>query len=214
MSMKAVVTGATGLVGREVVKLLLEDKAFKEVIIYVRRPYDISHKKLKVVQGELGEMSSRRDELRGDVYFSCLGTTIKTAGSQENFRKVDFHGVMSIARIAFNFKAKKFLTISANGAHSQSRIFYNRVKGEAEKALKDIGFSSLVILRPGLLIGDREEKRTGEKFAITSYRVLRHVMTAKFRKKVATSVEVLAQRMVDEAKSDVTGLHIVEAQDI
>lgn len=159
-------------------------------------------------------MSSKREELRGDVYFSCLGTTIKTAGSQENFRKVDFHGVMSIARIAYNFKAKKFLTVSASGAHSQSRIFYNRVKGEAEKALKDIGFTSLVILRPGLLIGDRDEKRTGEKFAITSFKVLRHVMTSKFRKKVATSVDVFAQRMVDEAKAETSGLVIVEAADI
>lgn len=212
--MKVIVTGATGLVGHEVVKLLLEDEAFNEVVVYVRRPYDIHHDKLRVVQGELSELSSKRDDLRGDIYISCLGTTIKAAGSQENFRKVDFFGVMSFARIAFSHKAKKFLTISASGAHSQSKIFYNRVKGETEKALKDIGFTSLVIFRPGLLVGERTEKRTGEKFAITSFRVLRHIMPEKLERRLGTSVTVLARRIVDDAKSEDSGLQIVESQDI
>ena len=212
--MKAIVTGATGLVGKELVKLLLGDDEFREVVVYVRRPYDLSHEKLRVVQGELSEMSSKRDELRGDVYFSCLGTTIKTAGSQENFRKVDFFGVMSFARIAFNFKAQKFIVISASGAHSQSKIFYNRVKGETEKALKDIGFPSLVIFRPGLLIGDRSEKRTGEKIAITTFSFLRHVLPEKMERKMATSVNVLANHMIREAKSESSGLRIIESQDI
>lgn len=212
--MKAIVAGATGLVGKELVKLLLEDDEFREVVVYVRRPYDLAHDKLRVVQGELSGMSARRDELKGDVYFCCLGTTIKTAGSQENFRKVDFFGVMTFARIAFNFKARKFITISASGAHSQSKIFYNRVKGETEKALKDIGFTSLVIFRPGLLVGERAEKRTAEKVAITAFSFLRHVLPDKVERKMATPVTILARHMIQEARSETSGLRIIESQDI
>jgi uncharacterized protein YbjT (DUF2867 family) len=210
--MIAIVVGATGLVGKELVKLLLEDPTFTQVVIYVRRDPGIESPKLRVVLGELGEMNNHRDELKGDVYFSCLGTTIKTAGSQENFRKVDFHGVVSFGRIAFIHKARKVIVVSASGAHSQSRIFYNRVKGETEKALKDLRLQSLVIFRPGLLIGDRAEKRTGEKIGIEAFRLLRHVLPVKTTKAIGTEVSVLAAHMIDEAKSEKTGVQIIEAR--
>src|SRR6478672_9521313 len=128
--MKAIVAGATGLVGSELVKELLADPSFKEIIVYSRKALAMNDDRLKVIIGELGQMSSHRDELKGDIYFSCLGTTIKTAGSQESFRKVDFHGVVSFGRIAFTHKAKKMIVVSASGADSQSKIFYSRVKGD------------------------------------------------------------------------------------
>lgn len=212
--MKAIVAGATGLVGTELVKELLNDETFKEIVVYVRKPFPIENPKLKVITGELSQMNAHRDELKGDIYFSCLGTTIKTAGSQDNFRKVDFHGVVSFGRLAFTHKAQKFIVISASGAHSQSKIFYNRVKGETEKALKDLGLKSLIIFRPGLLVGQREEKRTGEKLAVQSYRVLRHVLPVKASKTLATEVPALVKRMIAEAKAEPSGLHIIESRDI
>ncbi len=212
--MKAIVAGATGLVGSELVKILLEDPDYSEVVVYSRRPLSSGNPKLKYVQGELGAMNEHSDELKGDVYFCCLGTTIKTAGSQDNFRKVDFHGVVSFGRLAFNHKAKKFLVVSASGAHSQSKFFYPRVKGEAEKALKDLKLSSLVIFRPGLLVGDREEKRTGEKIGISSFRILRHIMPTKLSKTIGTEVTHLTRRMLEESKSGNPGLQIIEAKEI
>ena len=212
--MKAIVAGATGLVGMNLVKELLEDEAFSEVVVFVRKPFPLEHAKLRIVTGELSKISSFSSELKGDVYFSCLGTTIKTAGSQDNFRKVDFHGVVSFGRLAFTHKAQKFIVISASGAHSQSKIFYNRVKGETEKALKDLGLKTLIIFRPGLLVGQREEKRTGEKLAVQSYRVLRHVLPVKASKTLATEVPVLVQRMVLASKSDASGIQIIESREI
>ncbi len=212
--MKAIVAGATGLVGSELVKLLLEDPEYSEVVVYTRRALSLENSRLKQVQGELGAMNEHRDELKGDVYFCCLGTTIKTAGSQDNFRKVDFHGVVSFGRLAFTHKAKKFLVVSASGAHSQSKLFYPRVKGEAEKALKDLKLNSLVIFRPGLLVGDRAEKRTGEKIGISSFRVLRHIMPKKLSSSIGTEVSQLTKRMLEESKAASAGLHILEAKEI
>ena len=212
--MKAIVAGATGLVGMNLVKELLEDETFKEVVVFVRKPFPLEHNKLRVVTGELSKISSFTTELKGDVYFSCLGTTIRIAGSQENFRKVDFYGIVSFGRLAFQNKAKKFLVVSANGAHSKSKIFYNRVKGETEKALKDIGFPTLVIYRPGLLVGNREEKRTGEKLAVESFRILRHILPEKLNRTIATEVSVLVKHILEDAKSESSGLRIVEAKEI
>lgn len=212
--MKAIVAGATGLVGTELVKKLLEDKSFSEVVIYSRKSPAIEDARLKVIKGELSEINAHREELKGDVYFCCLGTTIKSAGSQENFRKVDFHSIVSFGRLAFTHKASKFLVVSASGAHSQSKIFYSRVKGETEKALKDIGFLSLFIYRPGLLVGNREESRTTEKIAVESYRILRHILPEKITKSVATEVSGIVNRMIADAKTPATGLQIIESKDI
>lgn len=212
--MKAIVAGATGLVGSELVKALLANIDVKEVIAYSRRPLPFNDPRLKVVLGELSEMSAHRDELKGDIYFSCLGTTIKTAGSKEDFRKVDFHAVVSFGRIAFSHKAKKLIVVSASGARSQSKIFYSRVKGEAEKALKDLGLSALFILRPGLLIGERVEKRTVEKLSIKVFGLLRHVIPQKVGRSLGTDVNLLVSRMINISKSEETGLHFIEAADI
>ncbi len=214
LPMIAIVAGATGLVGSELVKALLTDSDFTRIIVYSRKPLTLSDERLTVIQGELGELSSHRDELKGDVYFSCLGTTIKTAGSQENFRKVDFHSVVSFGRVAFSHKAKKLIVVSASGANSQSKIFYSKVKGETEKSLKDIGLSSLVLLRPGLLIGQRDEKRTAEKISIKAFGLLKHVIPTKLSKAMGTDVRILVGHMIAEAKSDKSGIKIIEAVEI
>jgi uncharacterized protein YbjT (DUF2867 family) len=211
--MIAIVAGATGLVGSELVKELLTDADFTRIIVYSRKPLTLSDARLTVIQGELGELSSHRDELKGDVYFSCLGTTIKTAGSQDNFRKVDFHAVVSFGRISFSHKAR-MIVVSASGANSQSKIFYNKVKGETEKALKDLGLSSLVIFRPGLLIGQREEKRTAEKISIRAFGLLKHIIPVKVSRAIGTDVSTLVKHMLAEAKSGNSGLHIIEAKEI
>lgn len=210
--MKAIVVGATGLVGNELLNELLGDNEITEVVAYSRKPLSLSDRKLTVIQGELSEMNTHREKLRGDLYFSCLGTTIKTAGSQENFRKVDFHGVLSFGRIAFSHKAKRFIVVSASGANSQSKIFYSKVKGEAEKALKDLGLSSLVIFRPGLLIGDRQEKRTAEKISVKTFGILKPLLPLKLSKTIATDVSILVKHMIESAKSEKRGVEIIEAR--
>ncbi len=212
--MIAIVAGATGLVGSELVKELLADSDFTRIIVYSRKPITLTDERVTVIQGELGEMSSHLGELKGDIYFSCLGTTIKTAGSQENFRKVDFHAVVSFGRVAYSHKARKLIVVSASGANSQSKIFYSKVKGETEKALKDIGLSSLVLFRPGLLIGQREEKRTAEKISVKAFGILKHIVPLKLSKSMGTDVHILVKHMISESKSIQNGITIIEPLEI
>jgi uncharacterized protein YbjT (DUF2867 family) len=107
-----------------------------------------------------------------DEAFCCLGTTIKKAGSQEAFRAVDHDAVLAFAKAAKQAGTRSFLVVTALGADTRSRVFYNRVKGEVQEALKGVGFESLVILQPSLLLGERAESRPGERAAIVASRVL------------------------------------------
>lgn len=163
MAMKAVILGSTGLVGNLLLNLLISDDEFSEVIAFSRRPLGLRVDKLKNVVGDLSSLAKYADELRGDVYFCCLGTTIKKAGSQEAFRAVDQHAVIEFAKIAKANGARAFAVITASGSDPSSPIFYSRVKGETEEALQKLGLSSLRILRPSLLLGPRRELRLGER---------------------------------------------------
>src|SRR5688500_10362415 len=118
--MKAVIAGATGLVGSTLLEKLFKDASFTEIISITRKPLR-EHPKLKQI---LIENFSELPPVTGDVHFCCLGTTIKTAGSKDNFRKVDFDAVLNFAK-----SAKNFILVSASGANAKSPIFYNRLKG-------------------------------------------------------------------------------------
>jgi uncharacterized protein YbjT (DUF2867 family) len=214
--MKAVILGATGLVGSHVLDLLLNDPAYTEVIAVSRRSFESESSKLKeILISDLGELRSKEKHLKGDVYFCSLGTTIKEAGSKENFRKVDFFAVQEFGRIARFHGAKKFLVISAKGADETSSIFYNKVKGEMEKSLKNFDMKSLVIFRPGLLVGERKDFRLGEKVAVGVTETLAKILSERMIKKFSTNVAALAQRVVAKSKeSSAPKLEIVESPDV
>lgn len=159
--MKIVIAGATGLVGKHVLELLL-NQSQNPAIALTRKAISLNppHEN-KIINWETWEP----ENLSADVFVCTLGTTIKVAGSKENFKQVDFHYVKKFAEAAKKSNAKKFIFVSANGAYKNSLIFYNQVKGEAEVMLRDFHFDSLAILRPSLLIGEREESRPFEKWA-------------------------------------------------
>lgn len=212
--MKIILAGATGLVGHEVLDLLLKDSRVAEIIVYSRRPLNKSDPRLKVILGDLGELRDHQTELQGDVFISCLGTTIKTAGSKENFRKVDFDAIVEFAKIAKSHSAKKFILVSAQGANASSPFFYPRVKGETEEALKQLSFPALTIMRPSLLVGDRDEKRPGEEFAIKAYRLLSGVLPESLQNRLGTRVSQLAAEIVEEAMNLSPGTHTRSPADI
>jgi uncharacterized protein YbjT (DUF2867 family) len=196
--MIAVITGASGLVGSRVLQLLLTQGSISQVIALSRRPLGVSSPKLReVIVADFSELESHATALRGEVYFCCLGTTIKAAGSQAAFRRVDHDAVVGCGRIAKQHSARAFVLISAAGASPQSLVFYNRVKGEAEVALSALGLARLVIFQPGLLMGDREEPRPGERAAIHTVRALEHVIPTRFTRRFATPVSRLADRMLE-----------------
>lgn len=159
----ALLAGATGLVGREILRGLLADPGIAQVHALVRRPVADTHPKLVV---HVVDFAALPPLPAADEVYLALGTTIKVAGSQAAFRAVDFDANLAVAQAARASGARRAGLVSAMGADPQSRIFYNRVKGELEAALPALGFDGLVIARPSLLVGERaglgQPRRPGE----------------------------------------------------
>jgi len=160
----ALIAGATGLVGGFLLKRLLDAPAYDRVVAVTRRSLGISHPKLTeiVTDFEILELALAKSAIHADDAFCALGTTIRKAGSQPAFRRVDFDYVVNFARAAKAAGARRFLLVSAIGARADSSIFYSRVKGEAENAASELGFDATDIFRPGLILGERGKRRPAE----------------------------------------------------
>ncbi len=161
----ALVAGATGLVGRECLRLLAEDANVEEVRALVRKPLSVETQALGIreCRVDFDRLEEHADWFEVDWAFCALGTTMRQAGSQDAFRRVDFDYPLSVARTARTAGARHFLLVSAVGADARSKVFYNRVKGELEEAVSQLGYPSLTIARPSLLLGERSPPRIGEE---------------------------------------------------
>jgi uncharacterized protein YbjT (DUF2867 family) len=155
--------GATGLVGRELLQILLADDGIERVTVVARRSTGVTAKKLEEHILDLGEMQQHPRLFAVDAIFCALGTTIKVAGSQERFRVVDHDYPLMAARLGKQQNAAHYLLVSALGANPRSRVFYNRVKGEVERDLLQLNYPRTTIVRPSLLLGERSESRLGER---------------------------------------------------
>jgi uncharacterized protein YbjT (DUF2867 family) len=160
---RVLLLGATGLVGRELLTQLLADSEVESVRVVARRSTAISSPKLEEKIIPLDEMAQHAEFFAVDAIFCALGTTIKVAGSQEKFRVVDHDYPLAAARLGREQNAQHYLLVSATGANATSRIFYNRVKGEVERDILQLGYPHTTIARPALLLGERDEYRLGER---------------------------------------------------
>lgn len=158
----AVVAGATGVVGAALVTLLLADARYGTVKVLVRRPLNITHRKLVVLMLPEDSVEKLGAALTADDVFCCLGTTQKIAGSRAAFERVDYHLVLDIARAALAQGATQFMVVSAAGAALKSPSFYSRVKARMEEAVLDLGYPATHILRPSLLLAKRQDSRPAE----------------------------------------------------
>jgi uncharacterized protein YbjT (DUF2867 family) len=213
--MIATLIGGTGLTGSFLVRQLLADPAITKVISISRKSLEISNPKLaEVLISDLAELSSIESKSRGDLYFCCLGTTIKAAGSEENFEKVDHAAIVAFAKIARAHDAKSFTLVSAMGANANSMIFYNGIKGRTENDVRALGLRSLVIFRPALLGGPRHEFRLAERIMAKTLVPLSLILPARIQKSLVTKAETLATRMLVEGKAAPVGVHVIPAKDI
>ena len=171
----------------------------------------LTNSKLKQVVVDYEKLESYSEHFKVNCIFCCLGTTIRTAGSRDAFKKVDFTYVIESAKIGKAQGVKSFSVVSAMGANSKSRIFYNRVKGEMENALIVIGFESLQIFRPSLLLGNRKDIRRGEKVGAVISRVFSFAFIKGLKKYEPIQADLVAKAMLILAKSKVTGLQIIES---
>lgn len=201
----AVIIGATGLIGKALSKQLLEHVRYAQVILLVRKPLALSHPKLKQVLYNFEQPNA--EYLKADELYVCMGTTIKTAGSKEAFYKVDYEYVVNTAQTAHVNGVKKCAVISAMGANKNASIFYNKVKGEMEEALNNIGFEELVIVRPSMLLGNRQEFRLGE--LIGKYLMIGLAFLIPKKYKAIHDYQV-AKAMIHYMNTNQTGKVIVE----
>jgi uncharacterized protein YbjT (DUF2867 family) len=210
----AIVAGASGLVGGHCLRRLLASGLHEQVIAFVRGPLNVTHKRLQqrtVDFDRLGRMSAFP---RAHDVFCCLGTTMKKAGSKEAFRKVDYEYVVRLAESSLRTGADRFFLVSAVGADAKSRVFYSRVKGEAEDAVTRLGFTGLHIFRPSFLMGSRPEKRPGEEFGIAAARLVSGVLFGPARKYRPIKADTVARAMIVVAREGSPGAHVYNSDEM
>jgi uncharacterized protein YbjT (DUF2867 family) len=210
MQRRVIVAGPTGLVGRELVQLLLDEPEVTEVVALTRRPLAIPHPKLTEALVDFEHLQDIVSPAVDD-YFCCLGTTLRQAGSQEAFRTVDLVYPVTIAHVALAAGATRCFFVSAMGASPASRVFYSRVKGELEAELARLPFRTVVAIRPSLLMGEREEFRMGERAALAVMRPLAALVPAKYR---AVAARTVARALVAAAHAGGAGRYVVESDAI
>jgi uncharacterized protein YbjT (DUF2867 family) len=211
MAKTALLAGSTGLIGSQLLGLLLTDDHYSSVTAISRKPLSVTSPKLINLVCELHDLSNHRDQLKVDDVFCCLGTTIKKAKTKEAFRAVDLDAPLQLAKITKEAGARKFLLVSSLGANKSSGIFYNQVKGEVEGAIQKVGFNSCHILRPSLLLGSRKEERTGEDAAKLFYKVFGFLVPKRYE--AIESMQV-AKAMLHLASTEQSGAFIYESNQI
>ena len=201
--MKAIVLGATGAVGLDLVEILLKDNAFSEVEIFVRRAMPMENGKLTTRIVDFKQLKDWQDMIKGDVVFSCMGTTLKAAGSKERQYEIDYTYQLEFAQAAHSNGVPIYILVSSAMANANSKLFYTRMKGELEEAIQQLHFQKEVIMRPPLLIRKNTTK-TDEKVVVVVLKVLNAL--GLFKKQRPMPTEVVAKAMIVAAKQGVSGI--------
>jgi len=210
----ALLLGASGLVGGHTLALLAHDARWSRVVTLGRRPLataSATHEDHVVDFSRLDEQAAL---FTCNDLFVCLGTTMAQAGSEEAFRSVDLELPFQAAQLAHAEGATQALLVSALGADPTSRIFYNRTKGEAERAVGEVGFEAVQIVRPSLLTGDREETRWGERIGLVALTLLRPLLVGPLARLRPTPAASVARTLVEIAARRPSGVHVYEPEDI
>ena len=209
--MKALIIGATGATGKDLVTQLLADNTYSEVHCFVRKPLALTHPKLRAHVVNFDTPEAWADMLHGDIAFSCLGTTLAVAGSKEAQWRVDYDYQYHFAQQCKANGVPTFVLVSAAMANAQSKVFYNRMKGQLEDAVKALGFPSLLIFQPSVLIRSNND-RGAENFSVKAIHFLNKIGLFKRYRPMPTNV--LAQRMRREVATATEGVHTFTLDEI
>jgi len=210
----ALIIGSTGLVGAQLLNLILESPVYDKVVVFVKRDTAIKHPKLIQHLIDFDKIENYQNLVVGDDFFCTIGTTIKKAGSREAFKKVDLIYPKQFAQIALKNKVSQFLIISSLGANEQSTNFYLKTKGEMEAFLKKLTFKSTIILRPSLLLGNRTEFRVGEKFGAIFMKTISILLFGKLQKYKPIESKTVAKALFELAQQNQDGFKIYESNEI
>jgi uncharacterized protein YbjT (DUF2867 family) len=200
--------GATGLIGSFCLSRLLEEDEVERVVVLTRRPLGRLHPKLDEHQIQFDRLNEYSALFEVDTVFCCLGSTLKAAGSRAAFEKVDYGYVKQIAELAAAMDARQFLLISAVGADPHSQVFYSRIKGRAEEAVRQQNFHSVHILRPSMLLGSRSQPRWNEEILKPLAKLTIPLFVGPVQRFRPVQAEQVANMMVNLAKADYSGINI------
>lgn len=209
-SKTAIIAGASGLIGQSLTQMLLNSKDYGQVIALVRKPLGIQHEKLKEITIDFDHMAEIDEFPHADDIYCTLGTTIKNAGSQDAFYKVDFTYPMELAKRALKAGASRFFLVSAMGSNMKSRNFYSRVKGELEDKISFLDYRTIYIFKPSLLRGKRKENRPGEKMAQLFTRIVPFI--GPWKKYRPIQAEKVADAIMKVAKQEDKGCYFYQSE--
>ena len=209
--MKALIIGATGATGKDLVWVLLDDPSYPEVVAFVRRSSGLAHPKYSEVVTDFDKLEEASDFITGDVWFSCLGTTLKAAGSKEKQWHIDHDIPAKFAEIAKQNGVPRAVVVSAYGASTKSKVFYSKMKGELDELIANLGFEQCIIFRPGFLLRKDTDR--------ASERIMAHVLkfvnslglVRKFR---PLPTSTLAVKLAKAPTAFPSGKHVVELDKI
>ena len=214
MSKKAVLIGATGLIGANLLKKLLANDHYEKVLVVTRKAIDTNHPNLNQLVINFDELSKYEHEILGDDIFCCLGTTAKKTPDKALYKKIDYQYPLDVAKIALKNGAKSYHLVSAMGANAKSSIFYNRTKGEVERDLAKLNFASTHIYRPSLLDGSRSEQRFAEKTMNVIMRLINPLLIGSLKKYRSIKIEKVASAMLKQANKNLKGNYIYLSDEI
>lgn len=210
----ALIAGASGLVGSQLLPLLLNCGRYAKVISVGRRPLPLVHPLLVQRTVDFEHLEDHRLALIADDVYCCLGTTMRQAGSRAAFYQVDYLYVVKLAALtAANFAAQ-FMVVSAMGADASSAFYYNRVKGDMEAAVRQAPFRAIHIFRPSLLLGPRAEKRLGEQVGAVLMRLVGPLLRGPLRRYRAVPAQAVAQSMLNAAYQEGGGVRVYLSDEI
>lgn len=209
--MKALIIGATGATGKDLVNVLLQDPDYIEVVVFVRRSMGMVHPKLSEILTDFDKLEEVSEQINGVVLFSCLGTTLKAAGSKDKQWHIDYEMPLKFAEIAKKNGVSKIVLLSAYGASPTSSVFYSGLKGKLEEATAALSFDQYIIFRPGLLLR-KDTSRLGERISAGLLKALNSVGLIRKFKPMPTAV--LAEKMAKAPKVFTNGKHAIELDKI
>jgi len=209
--MKALIIGATGATGKDLLVVLLDSPDYTEVVAFVRTPLNISHPKLSFVITDFSNLETVSPLIKGDIWFSCLGTTLKAAGSRDKQRHIDFQIPAKFADIAKRNGVSSVVLLSAYGAKVNSHLFYSMIKGALEKYIADLAFKLYIIFKPGMLLR-KDTNRAGETISVKVLKFLNGLGLIKNFRPLPT--EILADKIAKAPRILSSGVHIIELEKI
>lgn len=212
MGKKAIIIGATGLVGSHILKLLLENPNYDNVTILVRRKIETAHPKLNQ---QIFDFEKPDNELiNADEIYCAIGTTLKKAGSKQAQYHIDCEIPATIAKIAKANNIPKFLLVSSLGADAQSSNFYLKTKGDLEQKIAKLDFKSFISARPSILFGERNEQRFGEKIGIFLAKAVEPILLGSLKKYAGIEASDIAKALIKMANENQSGNHFIESDQL